>query len=66
METTLGQLIADLYDAFEECVHDPELATLATAAVVNDLLCDVAQRDAGARTRPHAREIREITVHATM
>jgi len=57
MTTTLGQLIADLYDAFEERAHDPELATLATAAVVNDVLCESARRGRSART-----QVREITL----
>jgi hypothetical protein len=51
MTTTLGQLIADLFDAYEERSQDPELAALATAAIVNDLLCDPARRDKPARER---------------
>jgi hypothetical protein len=61
MTTTLGQLIADLYDVFEERAHDPELAVLATAAVVNDVLCQSARRGKPARTRAEARE---LTGHA--
>lgn len=49
MTTTLGQLIADLYDVFEERAHDPELAVLATAAVVNDVLSQTARRGKPAR-----------------
>lgn len=45
MTTTLGQLIADLFDAYEARSCEPELAALATAAIVNDLLCDPARRD---------------------
>lgn len=55
MTTTLGQLIADLYDAFEERAHDPELAVLATAAVVNDVLSESARR--GRSARPQVPEI---------
>jgi hypothetical protein len=51
MNTTLGQLIADLYDTYVERSYDPELAALAIAATVNDLLCEVARRDALARSQ---------------
>jgi hypothetical protein len=57
MTTTLGQLIADLYDVFEERAHDPELAVLATAAVVNDMLCQTARRGRPARSRAQGGEL---------
>jgi hypothetical protein len=56
MVTTLGHLIADLYDSFEEQSHDPRLAAIATAATVNELLCQVARRGGPARRRDERRE----------
>ncbi len=44
MQTTLGQLIALLYDAFEHQYHDEKLAALATEAVINDVLIASAPR----------------------
>ena len=35
---SLGGLIAALYDAYLECYDDDELACLATATVINDIL----------------------------
>jgi hypothetical protein len=57
MTTTLGQLIADLYDAYEARACDPQVAALATAAIVNDLLCEVARRDMPARIEPPGRTL---------
>ena len=37
-QTTLGELISTLYDRFMEMYGDEELASVATAAVINDLL----------------------------
>jgi hypothetical protein len=58
MKTTLGELIADLYDLYVERSEDPELAAVATAAAVNELLCEVARRDAPARGRGNRLEHR--------
>jgi hypothetical protein len=38
MTTTLGDLISTLYEHFLAEYGDPELASVATAAVINDLL----------------------------
>jgi hypothetical protein len=40
--TNLGDLIATLYDEFLAVYQDEELASLATAATVNDLLATAA------------------------
>lgn len=48
-QTTLGDLISTVYDEFLELYHDEELASVATAAVINDLLAsadDLAQDQA--------------------
>lgn len=37
-QTTLGELISTLYDRFMEMYGDEELASVATAAVINDML----------------------------
>ena len=56
MQTTLGQLVALLYDAFEHQYHDPHLASLATEAVINDVLTASApQRKPLARGNHHRR-----------
>ena len=51
MPTTLGDLVAELYDSYLEDTGDPEVASVATAAIVNDLLCVAARRVAVARAR---------------
>ena len=51
MKTTLGELIADLYDLYVERSADPELAAIATASTVNEFLCEAARRDKPARGR---------------
>lgn len=48
MKTTLGQLVSELFEVLDRRYHDPELAALATQAIVNDLL-----------TRPRAKLVRE-------
>jgi hypothetical protein len=55
MKTTIGQLVADLHDAYEERAHDPEITALATAATINDVLCGVARRSRPARARAASR-----------
>lgn len=44
--TTLGELISALYEEFLAVYGDPELASLATAASVNELLADSADATA--------------------
>jgi hypothetical protein len=44
-QTTLGDLISLFYEEFMELYGDPELASVAAAAVINDLLSE----DAGER-----------------
>lgn len=43
--TNLGDLIATLYDEFLAVYQDEELASLATAATVNDLLSAAASSE---------------------
>ncbi len=38
MKTTLGQLVSELFDAYERRHGDPDLAALATQVTVNELL----------------------------
>lgn len=45
MPTTLGDLIAAVYDTMLAEYGDPELASVATAAVVNDLLSRAAEAE---------------------
>lgn len=42
-ETTLGELISTLYDEFLARYGDEELASVAAAAVINDLLADAGR-----------------------
>ena len=37
-QTTIGELINTVYESFLEMYGDEELASVATAAVINDLL----------------------------
>ena len=37
-QTTIGELINTVYESFMELYGDEELASVATAAVINDLL----------------------------
>ncbi len=43
LNANLGELISLFYDEFMELYGDPELASVATAAVINDLLAEAAQ-----------------------
>lgn len=43
INTTLGDLISVLYEEFLARYGDEELASVATAAVINDLLADTAE-----------------------
>jgi hypothetical protein len=45
-QTTLGDLISLFYDEFMEQYGDPELASVAAAAVINDLLSREASESA--------------------
>ncbi len=38
METTLGELVAAVYETLLEEYGDPDLASVATSAIVNDML----------------------------
>lgn len=42
-ETTLGELISTLYEEFLAMYGDEELASVAAAAVINDLLADAGR-----------------------
>jgi hypothetical protein len=44
METTLGELVAAVYETLLEEYGDPELASVATAAIVNDMLAQPTTR----------------------
>ena len=58
MQTTLGQLVALLYDAFEHQYHDRHLATLATEAVLNDVLTASRPPRGCVAPRNHHRHVR--------
>jgi len=59
--TTLGQLVADLFDRYERRFHDKELAAVATQATITDMLLEsrcrrqVRQPARTSRVRPHRR-----------
>ena len=38
MQTTIGQLVSALFDAYESRYHDPKLAALATEVTLTELL----------------------------
>lgn len=40
VETSLGTLIAFFYEEFLAVFNDPELASVAAAAVINDMLAE--------------------------
>jgi hypothetical protein len=42
-QTSLGELIALFYDEFMAIYGDAELAAVAAAAVINDMLAETAQ-----------------------
>lgn len=42
-ETTLGELISTIYEEFLAMYGDEELASVAAAAVINDLLAEAAR-----------------------
>ena len=42
IDTTLGELISDFYEEFMEIYGDEDIASVAAAAVINDLLSDVS------------------------
>ena len=44
METTLGELVAAVYETLLEEYGDPELASVATSAIVNDMLSQPTTR----------------------
>ena len=59
--TTLGQLVADLFDKYERRFHDEELAAVATQTTITHMLLDSPSRRPGrraacpSRVRPHRR-----------
>lgn len=54
--TNLGELIAYFYDQFIELYGDPDLASVAAAAVINDMLADAAQTSRPATSQdPYAK-----------
>lgn len=44
-QTTLGDLISVFYEEFLELYGDAELASVATAAVINDMLIDAREEE---------------------
>jgi hypothetical protein len=44
-ETSLGELVAAFYQEFLALYGDPELASVATASIINDMLSDEALPD---------------------
>lgn len=40
--STLGDLILALYDEYQEVYHDDDLASVAAAATINELLAEAA------------------------
>lgn len=49
IETSLGELVSAVYQEFLEAYGDPELASVATAALVNDMLSEDHEQPAAAR-----------------
>lgn len=47
INTTLGDLITTLYDEFLAIYNDEELASVAVAATINDLLTDSFEASRG-------------------
>ena len=45
IETTLGELISVFYEEFMEIYGDEDIASVAAAAVINDLLSGVSDED---------------------
>ena len=62
MKTTLGLLVSELFDMFEQRYRDPELAALATEVIVNDLLYRPRRRLA-VDARPRAARSRAAVQH---
>lgn len=55
MQTSIGQLIAILYDSFERQYHDRELAAFATDVVVNEVLAASSKPARRSAPRNHHR-----------
>lgn len=49
IKTTLGDLISVIYDELLELYGDKELASVATAAVINDMLSETESAEEPAR-----------------
>jgi len=43
IDLTLGEVISSLYEAYLESYQDEDLASVATAATINDLLAEAAE-----------------------
>ena len=43
MRTTLGELVSELVDAYEDLYHDHELATVATSVTLEQILHDAEE-----------------------
>ena len=52
IDTNLGELIAFFYQQFLEAYGDPELASVAAAAVINDMLAGDGAADEAAAALP--------------
>jgi hypothetical protein len=64
MRTTIGQLVAALYDQYERRFHDEELAALATQVALNELLASLEQAAPPARPqRAHVDQRGMRTAH---
>lgn len=50
MQTTIGQLVSALFDAYESRYHDPKLAALATEVTLTELLANRARSRRQARS----------------
>ena len=47
IDTSIGELIALFYEQFLASYGDPELASVATAALINDMLAGEERPEAG-------------------
>ena len=54
MRTTLGELVSELVEQYEQLYHDHELATVATSVTLDDILHENEER----KRRPDERRRR--------
>ena len=45
IETTLGELVSVFYEEFMEIYGDEDIASVAAAAVINDLLSGISEEE---------------------